>query len=99
MALLESAIGRPYVGYTPRIYEKAAVLAQSLIKNHGFVDGNKRTAFLVVDLFVQRSGYKLRGIGAPADEELENLILDIATSAVQKPGIEAWFRLRLRKAT
>jgi death on curing protein len=70
---------------------------QSLVKNHGFVDANKRTAFLVVDLFLERSGYALHGVSESPDEELEQLILDIATNTIQLPAIETWFQKRLNK--
>jgi death on curing protein len=96
-ALIDSAIGRPYVGYTPRIHQKAAALAQSLTQNHGFVDGNKRTAFYVVDLFLARSGYDLLGLHHSPDVELENLVVTIAKGEIALPDIEAWFKARLQK--
>ena len=39
---LESAIGRPYNGYYPRVWSKAAALVGSLVRNHPFADGNNR---------------------------------------------------------
>ena len=53
---VESAIGRPYSGYHRPIARKAAALLESLTQNHGFVDGNKRTALLVTLLMIERSG-------------------------------------------
>jgi len=47
---IESAIGRPYSGYYRPIACKAAAMLHALVQNHGFVDGNKRTALLVTDL-------------------------------------------------
>ena len=44
--LIESAIGRPYSGYYRPIYKKVAALTHSMCLNHGFVDGNKRTALI-----------------------------------------------------
>ena len=41
---LKSAIARPYHGYHRRIHKKAAALVHGIVSNHGFVDGNKRTA-------------------------------------------------------
>jgi len=51
--LLESALARPYQTFDganlyPTAYEKAAAVAESLIINHPFVDGNKRTGFLTM---------------------------------------------------
>jgi len=41
---IESALARPYHGYHPRLHQKAAALVHGIVSNHGFVDGNKRTA-------------------------------------------------------
>jgi death on curing protein len=54
---IQSAIGRPYTGYHRQIWSKAAALTHSLVTNHGFTDGNKRTALLTVHLLVERSGW------------------------------------------
>lgn len=55
--LLESAVA------TPRWYDKlhyqAAALFRSLVKNHAFVDGNKRTAVVAVQVFLELNGYRL----------------------------------------
>jgi death-on-curing protein len=59
VGLLESAIARPYSGYHRPVSRKAALL-HSLALNHGFVDGNKRTALLVLRVFLERSGYAIR---------------------------------------
>src|SRR5438445_194495 len=48
VVMIESAIGRPYTGYYPRLHQKAAALVESLVRNHGFIDGNKRTAFIIL---------------------------------------------------
>ena len=93
MALIQSAIGRPYTGYYRSIHQKAAALAESLARNHGFVDANKRTAFLIVDLLIHRSGYELRGVAS--DRELEELILHIVEQRPPLSLIAAWFRQRL----
>ncbi len=43
---VESALARPYHGYHRHIHEKAAALVHGIVSNHGFVDGNKRTALV-----------------------------------------------------
>ena len=48
--LIEAAVGRPYTGYYPTIETKGAALLESLACNHGFIDGNKRTALVTLDL-------------------------------------------------
>ncbi|MEX0734347.1 MAG: type II toxin-antitoxin system death-on-curing family toxin [Steroidobacteraceae bacterium] len=56
---LESALHRPQTGYYDTIVHEAAALLESLVQNHPFVDGNKRVAFAVVDVFLRINGYKL----------------------------------------
>ena len=65
-----SAIGRPYNGYYRSIHRKAAALLESMAKNHGFVDGNKRTTLLIVTLFLNRSGYGLGDVDEQLNEDL-----------------------------
>src|SRR5258708_9846115 len=56
---LESALHRPQTGYYDTIVHEAAALLESLIQNHPFVDGNKRVAFAVMDVFLRINGYRL----------------------------------------
>jgi death-on-curing protein len=54
---LESALHRPQTGYYDTIVDEAAALMESLVQNHPFIDGNKRVAFAVVDVFLRINGY------------------------------------------
>ena len=56
---LESGLRRPQTGYYDTIIEEAAALLESLVQNHPFVDGNKRVAFAVVDVFLRINGYSI----------------------------------------
>lgn len=56
---LESALHRPQTGYYDSIIHEAAALLESLVQNHPFVDGNKRVAFAVVDVFLRINGYTI----------------------------------------
>jgi death-on-curing protein len=56
---LESALHRPQTGYYDTIIHEAAALLESLVQNHPFVDGNKRVAFAVVDVFLRINGYAI----------------------------------------
>jgi death-on-curing protein len=63
-SMLKSAINSPRHTYDkkdlyPDIFSKSAALLRSLIKNHPFVDGNKRTAVLSVIAFLEKNGYSL----------------------------------------
>ncbi len=75
--LIESAIARPYNGYYRRILKKATSLFESICRNHGFTDGNKRTAVLLSELLIERSGYELV---SDDNEDLDNAIEDLAVN-------------------
>jgi death on curing protein len=68
---LESALHRPQTGYYDTIIHEAAALLESLVQNHPFVDGNKRVAFAVVDVFLRING---RAISADSKQIYEFLI-------------------------
>ncbi len=78
----------------PDIASKATILIFSLIMNHPFVDGNKRTGFLSLLRFLNVNGYRLDA----NDDELYQFTIDIATSIRDKEQVIEWIRLRLRKA-
>lgn len=64
LGLIESAVGRPQATFGgedlyPTIFDKAAALFQSLLFNHAFVDGNKRTATVSVARFLSKNGYEI----------------------------------------
>jgi death-on-curing protein len=54
---VEAAVFRPQVGYYNSLEEEAAALMESLGNNHGFIDGNKRIAFVATDVFLRRNGF------------------------------------------
>jgi death-on-curing protein len=54
---VEAAVFRPQTGYYNSLEEEAAALMESLGKNHGFLDGNKRIAFAAADVFLRRNGF------------------------------------------
>ena len=56
MGAVASAVARPYSGYHRRIERKAAALVHSLVLNHGFLDGNKRTAVFMLCILLWNSG-------------------------------------------
>ena len=92
--LIESAIGRPYSGYHRAIHRKAAALLHSIIGNHGFADGNKRTAWILVTLLITRSDYSLR---LEHDERVDDLVVGVASGEIGFDELVEWFRVRLDK--
>ena len=74
--MIESAIARPYSGYYCPIHRKAAALTQSMVGNHGFADGNKRTTVILLNLLLERSGCRL---GASVERgAIQDMILGVA---------------------
>lgn len=93
LGLLLSAIGRPQTGFEgqdlyPDLFLKAAALLDSLILNHPFLDGNKRTGVAAAGLLLVRNGYRLTASNA----DLEGLALAIVLSRLTIPEIAGWLR-------
>ena len=81
--LLESAIARPFQTFGQEdLYattlEKAAALGESLIVNHPFVDGNKRTGMLAMVSFLINNGYRL----VASSTDMYTFIIDISTGSL-----------------
>ena len=88
---IESAIARPYHGYHARIHQKAAALVHGVVTNHGFVDGNKRTALYLVELLAVRSGYRL----AVEDLVVADAVTSVARGELGYDALATWFEERL----
>jgi death on curing protein len=89
--LLDSALARPQnlLAYgNPDIAELVAAYGFGLAKNHAFVDGNKRAAFLVVGLFLAFNGYRLTA--TQADATLT--ILALAAGEIDEANFALWIR-------
>lgn len=71
---LESALHRPQTGYYDTVIDEAAALLESLVQNHPFIDGNKRAAFAVVDVFLRINGYVIEGDSSRLFESFMALI-------------------------
>ena len=95
--LIDSAIARPYCGYYRTISRKAAALVQSLATNHGFLDGNKRSTLLLVNLFISKSGYRLSVGAQQANEEVADVILAVVKRQITFDELVRWFEERLTK--
>lgn len=86
---LESALYRPQTGYYPDVPAEAAALFESLIQNHPFVDGNKRTAFAVLDVFLRLNGHVL-----DVDDEAayDFIIGSLERGDLERDLVDAWIR-------
>jgi death on curing protein len=93
---IEAAIARLYCGYYRPIAQKAAALLQSLAMNHGFIDGNKRTAVQMAMLLLARSGYKLRDkYKVRLNSEVEEMVLRVVEHRMTFDELVVWFRTRI----
>lgn len=93
---IESALTRPvnqanYANPAPDAADLAASYAYGIANNHGFVDGNKRTAWVAARLFLAYNGYRLRVDPPDAIRTMEA----VADGTVTESALAAWFRERL----
>jgi death on curing protein len=91
MGLLDSALARPLnlVAYgAPDLPALAASLGYGLARNHPFVDGNKRTAYVAVETFLVLNGFDL----VAGDAECVVVMLDLAAGDLPEAGFAAWLR-------
>jgi death-on-curing protein len=98
--LLDSALARPLnlVAYAdadapPDVAALAASYTVGLAKNHPFVDGNKRAAFLATGLFLYLNGYRLEATQAEATLTM----LAVATGDITEDAFADWLRLHAHK--
>jgi death-on-curing protein len=89
--MLRSALERPVNKWTYEqapLAELAAAYAFGLAKNHAFVDGNKRIAFMAMMTFLRRNGVEF----APDPAEATAIILALAAGEVGEDGLTRWIR-------
>jgi death-on-curing protein len=94
--LLDSALARPVNQF---LYEKvndlaglAAAYGFGIAKNHAFVDGNKRAAYLSMGLFLAINGKQLR----PDQVDAIRTILELAAGNLDEAGLAKWVRANLQ---
>lgn len=97
MGLLTSAVAQPLMTFAgrdlyPTLADKAAALAFSLIKNHPFVDGNKRIGHAAMETLLVLNGLEIE---AGVDEQ-ESLILGLAAGSLNRNQFVAWVKDHVR---
>ena len=95
--LLHSALARPEATFGgkdlyPGLWHKAAALMYSLIKNHPFVDGNKRTALAAAGLFLELNGYTMTA----SNEEALEFTRRAAVGEIDVDSMAAWLETHSR---
>lgn len=87
--LLSSALARPQniVAYgKPSLFDLSAAYAFGIIKNHPFIDGNKRTGFLAAYVFLDINGYEL----AASEDDVVSVVLRIADGEMEEQDFATW---------
>jgi death on curing protein len=89
--LLESAIAQPQATFSGEllhatIHEQAAAYLYHIAMNHPFVDGNKRTAFAVMDTFLRLNGYRLN----LSDEQAYDLVIQVVERRMSKEDLSRY---------
>ncbi len=92
-SLMESAIARPYQTFGgedlyPTYFEKAAAIVESIIINHPFVDGNKRTGFLAMLAVLEAGNIKITS----SNDDLYNFTIKISTGDIKFEEIVIWLK-------
>ena len=96
-SLLQSALGRPlnHLAYVSSdIIELAAKYMAGIVKNHPFIDGNKRTGFVVGVLFLELNGYRFTA----TEEAAAQAVLELAAGGIDEGGYGAFLRVHSEKA-
>lgn len=96
--LLESAIQRPFVTFGneelyPTATDKAAAIVESIVKNHPFSDGNKRTGYILMRLFLLKSKMDI----AATESEKYEFIINIAEGKIEIEAIKLWIKNNLKQ--
>ena len=90
-SLLDSALARPVQlsAYgEPDICDLATAYASGIIRNHPFVDGNKRTAFMAAYVFLARNGLRL----VATEVDAAQVVSLLAASEINEAAFSAWLR-------
>jgi len=93
---LDSSLARPknlYAYQSPDLVDLAASYAFGITRNHPFVDGNKRTAFLTSALFLRRNLLKITATNA----EIVAAMLYLAEKSLSEAGLANWLRERAKE--
>ncbi|OLC31799.1 MAG: death-on-curing protein [Armatimonadetes bacterium 13_1_40CM_64_14] len=95
--LLQSSLAMPQTGagnqyFHADLFEMAAAYLFHIVRNHPFVDGNKRTGVAAALVFLEMDGIEIRA----SDEALVKTVLDVAAGRLQKGTLAEFFRRHAR---
>ena len=98
VGLLQSALARPQqlhaYGNAPDTIDMAAAYLVGIVRNHPFVDGNKRTAFVVGVLFLEINGYRFTA----TEEDATQAVLGLADRTIDEASFIRWLRANVSRS-
>ncbi len=95
---LESALAQPRMTFAGSdLYltfaDKASALGYSLIQNHPFIDGNKRTGHAAMEVFLVLNGFEIQA----SSSEQERVILQVASGELERDSFAIWLQKHIHK--
>ena len=97
LALLQSALARPCqhhaYGDSVDLAGMAAAYTAGIVRNHPFIDGNKRTAFVVGVLFLEINGYRFTA----SEEDAAQAVLALAAGTINEAAFAVWLRANVKR--
>ena len=91
--LLKSALARAQQHYayaeSVDVLDMAAVYMAGIVRNHPFIDGNKRTGFVIGVLFLELNGYRFTA----SEEDATQAVLALASGALTEAELAGWIRI------
>ena len=98
VGLLQSALARPKqlhaYGDAPDTIEMAAAYTVGIVRNHPFIDGNKRTAFVVGVLFLELNGRRFTA----TEEDAAQAVLGLAGGTIDEASFTRWLRSNVSRS-
>lgn len=96
LGALESALAQPRMTFGglelyPSIVDKAAALGYSIIQNHPFLDGNKRTGHAAMEVFLFLNNFEIQS----SIDEQERIVLQVAAGEMDREALVQWLRDRI----
>ena len=95
--LLDSALARPRQHYAyadaPAIVQMAALYTAGIVRNHPFVDGNKRTGFVIGILFLELHSFDFKA----TEEDATQAVMALAAGTLDEAAYAAWLRANARR--
>ena len=91
--LLESALAQPKMTASGKdlhktLFDKSAAYGFHVCMNHPFIDGNKRVAFVLMDIFLQKNGWEINA----NEEETYSMMISLASGKLNKSQLSLWLK-------